>query len=90
MQEVTYTRRLLEKLGFPQPEPTFIYEDNLHRLVGGLDLREHFVHDAVKAKVLKLEATASADNVADLLTKPLARTSFDCCESDRWAFEDSR
>ena len=28
VQEVIYTRRLLEKLGFPQAEPTVIYEDN--------------------------------------------------------------
>ena len=88
VQEVIYTRRLLEKLGFPQTEPTVIYEDNRTCIawsegsVGGsdrakhIDLREHFVHDAVKAKVLKLEAIASADNVADLLTKPLARTPF--------------
>ena len=88
VQEVIYTRRLLEKLGFPQPEPTVIYEDNRTCIawsegsVGGsdrakhIDLREHFVHDAVQAKVLKLEAIASADNVADLLTKPLARTPF--------------
>ena len=76
VQEVIYTRRLLEKLGFPQAEPTVIYEDNRTCIawsegsVGGsdrakhIDLREHFVHDAVQAKVLKLEAIASADNVA--------------------------
>ena len=72
-------RRLLEKLGFPQPEPTVIYEDNRTCIawsegsVGGsdrakhIDLREHFVHDAVQAKVLKLDAVASAD-VADLVS----------------------
>ena len=59
VQEVIYARRLLEKLGFPQPEPTVIYEDNRTCIawsegsVGGsdrakhIDLREHFVHDAV-------------------------------------------
>ena len=41
-----------------------------------IDLREHVVHDAIKAKVLKLEAVASEDNVADLLTKPLAKALF--------------
>ena len=88
VQEVIYTRRLLEKLGFSQTEPTVIYEDNRTCIawsegsVGGsdrakhIDLREHFVHDAVQAKVLKLEAIASADNVADLLTKPLSKAPF--------------
>ena len=28
VQEVMYTRRLLENLGFPQTDPTCIYEDN--------------------------------------------------------------
>ena len=34
-----------------------------------IDLRQHFVHDAVHAKVLKLEVVRSADNVADIFTK---------------------
>jgi hypothetical protein len=41
-----------------------------------IDLREHFVHDAVKAGVLKLVPVASVDNVADLLTKPLTKAPF--------------
>jgi hypothetical protein len=88
VQEVIYARRLLENLGFPQPAPTFIYEDNRTCIawsegsVGGsdrakhIDLREHFVHDAVKAGVLKLVPVASVDNVADLLTKPLPKAAF--------------
>jgi hypothetical protein len=91
VQEVIYTRRLLENLGFPQKEPTVIYEDNRTCIacqwseglgsVGGIDrakvaakhidLREHFVHDAVEAKILKLMPVNSFDNVVDLLTKPL-------------------
>jgi hypothetical protein len=90
VQEVIYARRLLENLGFPQPGPTLIYEDNRTCIawsegsVGGsdrakhIDLREHFVHDAVEAGVLKLvpHAVASIDNVADLLTKPLPKAPF--------------
>jgi hypothetical protein len=88
VQEVIYTRRLLENLGFPQKEPTFIYEDNRTCIawsegsVGGsdrakhIDLREHFVHDAVEAKILKLMPVNSVDNVADLLTKPLTKAPF--------------
>ena len=59
VQEVIYTRRLLEKLGFTQSDPTQIYEDNTTCIkwaggaVGGsdrakhIDLQEHFVHDIV-------------------------------------------
>jgi len=88
VQEVIYTRRLLEKLGFPQSEPTPVYEDNRTCVawsegsVGGsdrakhIDLREHFVHDAVASKILKLVPIASAANFADLLTKPLGAAVF--------------
>ncbi len=41
-----------------------------------IDLCEHFVHDAVKAGVLKLVPVASVDNVTDLLTKPLPKAAF--------------
>ena len=90
-----YARRLLEKLRFPQPHPRCIYEDNQTCIawsegsVGGsdlakhIDLREHFVHDAVEAKsppkTLKLMPIDTMDNVADLLTKqgkPLPKAAF--------------
>jgi superfamily II DNA/RNA helicase len=85
VQEVIYSRRLLEKLGFPQTDPTPIFEDNTTCIkwaggaVGGtdrakhIDLREHFVHEAQSNKVLQLEPVNSADHVADLLTKPLLK-----------------
>ena len=88
VQEVIYARRLLDQLAFPQQEPTPIYEDNTTCIkwsegsVGGsdrakhIDLREHFVHEAVDKKILKLEPVDSADNAADLLTKPLLKAPF--------------
>ena len=88
VQEVIYARRLLEKLGFPQTDPTPIFEDNTTCIkwaggaVGGtdwakhIDLSEHFVHEAVSNKVLQLEPVDSVDNVADLLTKPLLKALF--------------
>jgi hypothetical protein len=67
VQEVIfYARRLLEKLGFQQADPTPIFEDNTTCIkwaggaVGGtdrakhIDLREHFVHEAQSNKVLQL------------------------------------
>ena len=81
-------RRLLEKLGFPQLDPTCIYEDNQTCIAWSegsvcgtdrakhIDLREHFVHDAVEAKTLKLMPIATMDNVADLLTKPPPKAAF--------------
>ena len=88
VQEVIYARKLLDNLGFPQTAPTEVFEDNSTCIawsegsIGGsdkakhIDLREHFVHDAVKKDVLKLVVISSADNVADLLTKPLSKAPF--------------
>jgi hypothetical protein len=88
VQEVIYIRRLLERLGYPQPAPTPIYEDNATCIkwaggaVGGsdrakhIDLREHFVHQAQSNNILRLQPVAGTDNVADLLTKPLVKAPF--------------
>jgi hypothetical protein len=38
VQEVIYACRLLENVGFPQPAPTFIYEDDRTALHGQKDL----------------------------------------------------
>ena len=88
VQEVIYIRKFLDRLGFEQKEPTKIFEDNRTCVawsqgsVGGsdrakhIDLRVHFVHEAVQAGVLTLDVIKSADNVADLLTKPLAKPAF--------------
>jgi len=87
VQELTYTRRLLERLGFPQAEPTTIFEDNATCIkwaggaVGGsdrakhIDLREHYVHQAQDRNLLRLQPVAGVDNVADILTKPLLLVS---------------
>ena len=71
VQEVIYARKFLDNLGFPQTAPTQVFEDNSTCIawsegsVGGsdrakhIDLREHFVHDAVKEDVLQLVAVAT-------------------------------
>jgi hypothetical protein len=88
VQEVIYVPKSLDNLGFLQEAPTPIFEDNRTCVawsegsVGGsdrakhIDLREHFVHDAVSRGILKLESIASAENAADLLTKPLGVAQF--------------
>ena len=82
VQEVIYLRKFLDNLGFPQTSPTPVFADNETCIawsegsVGGserakhVDLRMHFVHDAVAAQHLKLHKVASNLNAADLLTKP--------------------
>ena len=84
VQEVIYIRSLLNNLGFNQDDPTPIFEDNntciawSEGAVGGsdrakhIDLRQHFVHEAVEQKILKLGRINSSDNAADIMTKPLS------------------
>jgi hypothetical protein len=88
VQEVIYIRKLLDNLGFTQNRGTEVGEDNRTCIawsegsVGGsdrakhIDLRLHFVHQAVQDKIISLRSIKSEDNIADLLTKPLAEPAF--------------
>jgi hypothetical protein len=83
VQEVIYLRKLLSNLGFPQEAPTPVFADNTTCIkwsdgsVGGserakhIDLRVHFVHDAVQAGHIELQKIPSSLNAADILTKPV-------------------
>jgi hypothetical protein len=82
VQEVIYLRKLLNNLGFPQTSPTVIYADNETCIawsegsIGGserakhLDLRIHFLHEAVNAGHVVLRKIDTKLNCSDLLTKP--------------------
>ena len=82
VQDVIYQRKLLTSLGFPQHEPTVVYADNATCIawsegsIGGsarakhVDLRAHFLHDAVNAGHLVLQKIDTKLNYADILTKP--------------------
>ena len=90
VQEVIYIRRLLTNLGFPQDLASEVGEDNRTCIawsepegsVGGsdwakhIDLRAHFVHDAVKDKIVSLHNVKSEHNVADIMTKALPEPAF--------------
>jgi len=44
-----------------------------HGKVKHIDIRHHYIRELVKSKKILFEQLASADNLADLFTKPLAR-----------------
>jgi hypothetical protein len=44
-----------------------------HGKVKHIDIRHHYLRELVKSGVISFEQLASADNLADLFTKPLAR-----------------
>ncbi len=63
----------------PQFTMTTLRASRSEGSVGGSDrakhihLREHFVHEVVEKKILKLEAIKSTGKAADLPTKPLLK-----------------
>jgi hypothetical protein len=87
-QSVIWLRGLLQDLGAPQRQPTVIYEDNLGAIslakgqqVGRrskhIDVRYHYVREQHEGGVIEVTHCASADMLADILTKPLGATVFD-------------
>ena len=72
----------------PLPVPTRLLCDNRSALAlcaraGGvhsrskhIDVRHHFIVEAAKAGVVQLEWVATADQLADILTKALDRQTF--------------
>ena len=79
-REIMYLRQLLEELGSPQTAATLVHEDNKPAIFIATNpattakskyiaLRYHFVRDAVKDKVIRLQYTESKQQRADLLTK---------------------
>ena len=85
--EIVVVRRLLEEIERAQTEPTILFEDNAACIISSktnqpmqprskhIDVRIFKLKEFVQDKVLTLEKVASIDNIADCLTKPLARDS---------------
>ena len=86
-QEVVWLRRLLAELDTPQEGATVVYEDNqgciamagkedVSKRTKHIDVRYHYVREQVEAEVMALTWVPSAEQIADILTKPLPRTQF--------------
>ena len=87
-QEAIWLRRLLGELGWDQEKPTKIYEDNQgtiamsknpvnHSRTKHIDIKYHFVRDAVQNNIIELEYCQTEKMLADIMTKPLARGQFE-------------
>jgi hypothetical protein len=82
--EVVFLRQLLADIGFPQKDPTVLYEDNQSTMAmadgGGqhqrskhINVKYHFVREQIQLKSMILEYCPTEEMVADLLTKNLKR-----------------
>jgi hypothetical protein len=88
-QEAIFLRRLLAEVDedFPGDEAVTLYVDNQGAMFVGnavsysgrlkhIDVRHHFLQEQVKNGAIKMEYVPSADNTADILTKPLNEPRF--------------
>ena len=85
--ELLWVRNLLVELGCAVPQCPVIYCDNagatyvsanpvFHSKMKHLGLDYHFVRENVQAGLLRVSYISTHDQLADVLTKPLPRTTF--------------
>jgi transposase InsO family protein len=81
-REVIWLRNVLNGLGFTQEHPNQLYTDNqgaidfanghsIHARSKHIDIRHHFVRESIASRLVTVDHCASAENLADLLTKAL-------------------
>ena len=86
-QEAVWLRLVLEALGFAEVGPTTIYQDSQssiafahnetqHTKMKHLKLRDRYVRDLIEQKLVDTKYVPSAENLADIFTKPLPKPAF--------------
>ena len=86
-KEIIWARLLLYDLGFPQIEPTVLYEDNQStiKLIGDesyhaktkhIDVRFHFIREHCVNGEIRVEYLDTKNMTSDILTKPLGCGEF--------------
>ena len=87
VKAVTWFRNLLAAIGYPQLHPTPLYQDNMsaknlaespsiHRRSRHIEMFEHANRQAVKDGVIEIFHQPTADQRADILTKPMGPLQF--------------
>ena len=90
-REISWLRQLLPDLGLPHDSPTTLWEDNKqtiglvlnpehHARNKHMDVKVHFVRHRASEGQIRVEYVPSAENTADVMTKPLGQVLFrDLC-----------
>ena len=89
-QEAIWLRRLLADFNCQQNKPTLIMGDNQysiaiarnpvsHARTKHIDIRYHFIREALQDDVIDLRFCPTSEMTADVLTKPLSRNRFEHC-----------
>jgi hypothetical protein len=86
-RNAAWARSLLDEMGYHQPKPTTIYEDNtstihlannskINSRTKHIDIRHHALRDMIRLKTISLVYIPTTDQVADILTKQLKKPQF--------------
>jgi hypothetical protein len=87
-KDAFYLRQLLADMLHPQEEATTLYEDNKSCIAIAynpvitqhskhIEVRFHYIRQLVKAEQVSLVYIPTAEQIADMLTKPLEKTKFE-------------
>jgi hypothetical protein len=87
IKEILWTRSVLQQMGWAQTEPTILRCDNQaaiaiasddrhHARTKHIDIRHHFIREHVTENRVKLVWVPTAEQQADILTKPLGRVAY--------------
>jgi len=90
-KELLWLKKFLQELGFRQDNYSLFVDSQsaihlgknptFHSRSKHIDVRYHWICDALDAKLLELEKVHTDDNGADMMTKALPRAKFEvCCE----------
>ena len=89
-KEIVWLRKLLLEMGFPSTAPSVLHIGNQsaiqvakhpehHGRMKHLDLRFYWLRDAVNDKMISPSFVPTAEQVADILTKPLPAAKVQFC-----------
>jgi hypothetical protein len=87
IQELLWEKNLLVELGIRSSQPIKLNEDNqgaiafiknptYHGRCKHMDIRIHFIRDFVEKGIFDVVYCSTEDNLADMMTKPLAKVKF--------------
>jgi len=88
VKEICWLRTLLEEIGFRDNSPTLLKCNNqsaialckdnkFHAHTKHMDIRYHYIHQAVERKQIKVEYISGTNNPADIMMKALTRKPHD-------------